>query len=79
MKTDQIIIIAFSILGIIAGIISNYFVGILSFATPILIYIVSFLPVVKFVKSKLTNLISSSLVTFVLIWLLVWILLYGLK
>lgn len=77
MKTDQIIVIAFSFLGIVAGIISNYSGEILSFAIPIIIYVASCFLLIKLVKSKKTNLIISSLVTFVLIWIVVWILLYG--
>lgn len=78
MKEDQIIVIAFSALGIVAAIISNYSGGILSFVIPSIIYIASCSLLIKLVKSKITNLIVSSLVTFVLFWLIVWILLYGL-
>jgi hypothetical protein len=77
MKIDQIIVIAFSFLGILAGIISNYSGEILSFAIPLVIYAASCFLLVKLVKSKIINLIISSFVTFVLVWTMVWILLYA--
>lgn len=77
MKTDQIIVMVFSALGIVAAIISNYSGGILSFVIPSIIYIASCSLLIKLVKSKIINLIVSSLVTFILVWLVIWILLYG--
>jgi hypothetical protein len=77
MKTDKIVVIAFSFLGIIAGIISNYSGKFLSFVIPLIIYVASCSFMIKAIKSKVTDLIVNSLVTFVLVWIVVWILLFA--
>lgn len=81
MKIDQLFAIGYLLLGMFLGMLSNYFTkitGNLVFALiiPILVYIVSLIPLLKFVKSKKRKwIINNSFATFILIWLVVWILL----
>lgn len=77
MKQDQIVVAMFSLLGILAGIISNYSVKFLQFLIPLIIYVAAFFLLIKFAKSKIASLLINSLVTFVLVWIVVWVLLYG--
>jgi len=84
MKIDKIIVALYLFLGIFFGYISNYFNKIMSNLTlallvPVLLYVVSQPILIKFVKEKKrTWLISNSFITFVLVWLIVWILLHNL-
>jgi len=77
MNQDQITVIIFSALGAMAGIISNLFAGFLSFLIPLIVYFVACYSLIRSSKSKKTSLILNSLVTFILVWLLVWIFLYN--
>ncbi len=77
MNQDQITVITFSALGVMAGIISNFFAGFLSFLIPSIVYFAACFLLIRSGKSKKTSLILNSLVTFILVWLLVWIFLYN--
>jgi hypothetical protein len=84
MKIEQLIALGYLILGIFFGVVSNYFTkngSDLSFALsfPLFAYFISLFPLLKFIKQKKkTQLFYSSFITFILIWLVVWILLYNL-
>ena len=79
MKIVQAITLAFTGMGIIAGFVSNYIQGILLAAlSALLIYTVSYLILVKIVGYKKRSwLLYNSLITFVLVWLVVWIFLFN--
>lgn len=79
MKIERVVIIVFSILGIIAGIVSNY-ISNLTFVIPLsaIIYLIPALGMLKFFKGKKRKwFIHNSLTTFILVWLVAWILLYS--
>lgn len=80
MKVRKLVSL-FSVLGIIAGILSNYFSDlILSILIPLVILFISITTLIKIQKPKKKKaLIYNSFITFVLIWLMVWILLYNLR
>lgn len=74
------IIIAFSSLGIFAGIVSNYLSDLtLSLLVPSIVYFLSVIAMIKFVKGKRKRwMIYNSFVTFILVWIVVWIFLFNL-
>jgi len=77
MKTERIVILSFSVLGVMAGILSSYLEVLLAMPLAIFIYIMSILPSLKFfVGKKRKWLIQNSLITFILMWILVWVLLF---
>jgi Mn2+/Fe2+ NRAMP family transporter len=84
MKIERFIALGYLFLGISFGVVSNYFTKSssgLTFALsfPLFAYFISLLPLLKFVKQKKkTWLFYNSFITFFLIWLIVWILLYNL-
>jgi hypothetical protein len=78
MKTDQIIVIIFFVLGIIAATVSAKVGSFLDVLIPWIIYFVSFFGSTKFFETKLSSLFINSFVTFLLVWLLFWILFYNL-
>ncbi|MDI6798908.1 MAG: hypothetical protein QMD12_02855 [Candidatus Aenigmarchaeota archaeon] len=84
MKVEQVVVLAFFSLGILSGSISNYFVKaqeslMLALILPVIIYFIFLSLFKKLVKAKKFRwLIYNSLVTFVLIWLVVWFALHAL-
>jgi len=84
MKVDKVVIFIYVLLGFGLGFFSNFFLQILSslflaFVVPILIYSATLFPLLKMVRQKKKKwLVSNSLITFLLVWLLVWITLYNL-
>ncbi|MDI6806390.1 MAG: hypothetical protein QMD14_01075 [Candidatus Aenigmarchaeota archaeon] len=72
MKAEQTIALIFLIGGIIAGIISNYLNFFLAIAISIIIYIIFLTLAFKRIE-KNKKLVNESYVTFILIWILVWI------
>lgn len=77
MKTERIVILSFSALGVTAGILSYYLEALLAMPLAIFIYIMSILPSLKFfVGKKRKWLIQNSLISFILMWILVWVLLF---
>jgi len=83
MKIEQIVVLAFLFLGVLSGFISNYFIKnqeslMLALILPVIIYLIFLFPFKKLVKTKKFQwLIYNSLVTFILIWLVVWFALYA--
>jgi len=84
MKIDQLIVAIYLLFGIFFGYVSNYFNRTLSNLTlalvvPIMACIISQAALLTLVKQKKRSwLISNSLVTFVFVWMLVWILAHNL-
>ncbi len=82
MKIEKIVILVFFGLGIVSGIISNFFVNsqnfFLSIIVPIVIYFGCLIPFKNLIKKKKFKIILDTLITFILFWLLVWFTLYGL-
>lgn len=82
MKLEQKIVAAYLLVGFVCGILSNYLASInLTYAllVPLGIYFVTLVPLVKVIKERrFRMLISNSLVTFFLVWVMVWVFLYNL-
>jgi hypothetical protein len=81
MKLEKNIVIIYTFLGLIAGILSNY-INPFEFAilVSVVIYLIPTIFLIKRVKSKRIKwLISNSLVTFLLVWFVVWIFLNNIK
>lgn len=79
---DQTITLVFTAIGILAGAVSYYLSNtvILALVLPVPIYATTLSILTRLVKEKkVKQMVYSSSVTFVLIWLLVWIFLYNLK
>jgi len=77
MKTERIVILSFSILGVMVGILSSYLEALLAMPLAIFIYTMSILPSLKFfVGKKRKWVVQNSFITFILMWILVWVLLY---
>jgi len=83
LKVEQKIILVYTILGISLGFATNYLLKInidltIALALPFVVYFLSFLPLTILVKQKKSLLFYNSFISFVLIWLTVWVLLYNL-
>lgn len=81
MKIEKAITIIYSFLGLFAGFLSNY-IGVVMVAllVPSLLYSISLFFLVRRIRSKRIKwLISNSLITFLLVWFVVWIFLNNLK
>ena len=83
MKVEQKIVFAYTILGTLLGFLTNYLFksGVdltIAIAIPFVVYFVSLLPLITLVKEKKSWLFYNSFITFLLIWLTVWILFYNL-
>jgi hypothetical protein len=79
MKMQRIVIIVFTVLGILAGFISSRLDVIFAVAASLVLGLVPILPMMKFFpgKKERTWLMQNSIITFVLVWLVVWILLFS--
>ena len=83
MKAEQKIVFAYTVLGILLGAVANYLLKtnvdlILVIALPLVVYFVSLLPLMALVKEKKSWLFYNSFITFILVWLTAWVLLYNL-
>lgn len=80
MKAEQISILLFLASGIIAGIVSNYLNNFMfAFVASIVIYLLGLMVVIKFMRErKVKKIVTNTFITFLLFWLVVWILLYNL-
>jgi hypothetical protein len=81
MKVEQKIVMIYTILGLISGFLTNHIIGfglLVATLIPFVFYFISFLLLTIFVKGKKTYLFYNSFVTFLLVWLTIWILLYNL-
>ena len=79
MRADQIIVFAYFLLGTGLGIVSNYFNEafgsiVLAIVVPFVVYTASSFPLFQLAKHKKKNwLVKNSLITFILVWFIVWI------
>lgn len=82
MRIEQKIVAVYSVVGGVCGFLSNHLTQInLTYAllVPIGGYFVTLLPLIRIVKERrLRMLISNSLVTFLLVWMMTWVFLYNL-
>jgi len=83
LKVEQKIVFAYTILGILLGFLTNYLFksGVdltIATAIPFVVYFVSLLPLITLVKEKKSWLFYNSFITFILVWLTVWVLFYNL-
>lgn len=81
MKKEQKLVMIYTVLGVLCGLLSNYMVSSLPFALmlPAVIYFVSLFLLMKISKeSKLKMVISNTLITFFAVWITVWVFLYNL-
>lgn len=79
MKMEQVVILIFSVLGLVIGIVSKI-VTELFFSVSIATvgYLVVLFVTIKIFKARKKNwLIQNSLLSFVLVWILVWILYFN--
>jgi undecaprenyl pyrophosphate phosphatase UppP len=78
MKIEQTLTILYAILGVFTGVISNALHdALLGIVFSAVVYLISVLLLVKFVKSKrMKFFVYESIVTFLLVWILVWAFLY---
>jgi hypothetical protein len=73
----RLLVAVFTVLGIVAGLISNYLSMFLFI--PVLMYVIAVFPLLKGKKQKdKVRIVQNSLITFVLMWVVVWILLHNL-
>ncbi|MFH1622977.1 MAG: hypothetical protein ABIA12_00440 [Candidatus Aenigmatarchaeota archaeon] len=82
IKLEQKVVAAYSALGVASGVLSNYFeAGPLVYAVllPLAAYAASAAVMFRLGRGqKRSQLLSNSLVTFLLVWAVVWIFLYNL-
>lgn len=87
LKTEQKIVLIYSILGASVALTSSFFTSSLSpvnnlfiaFLFPVLIYLVALGILLKTVKHKrVKSLLYNSFMSYFLLWLVIWILLYNL-
>ena len=78
-KLARILTLAYAGLGIVAGYISNMVESrLVAVAAAFLVYIVSYVVLVKMVTYKKKGwLVGNTLITFILVWLVVWIFLFN--
>lgn len=82
MKIDQKIVLIYLILGIILGYFSYYFSInsnlLIALIFPFVIFCIALFPLFKLVREKKKKwLIWNSFITFVLVWILVWLTLFN--
>lgn len=79
MNLVQILTLIYIGLGIAAGYVSNFFDNrLLSVLISFLIYMVAYVILIKAVAYKKRSwLVTNSLITFILVWLVVWIFLFN--
>jgi len=83
LKVEQKIILAYTVLGILLGFATNYLLKanvdlIIALALPFAVYFISFFPLNILAKQKKLLLFYNSFISFVLVWLTVWVLIYNL-
>ena len=82
MLLEQKIVIVYLFVGIVCGLLSNYLTSInlaLALLVPVACYFVTLFPLIKIVKERrFRMLISNSLITFFLVWIMIWVFLYNL-
>jgi len=79
---EQKIVAVYSAVGFACGVLSNYLTTInlsLALLLPTACYFATLFPLIKLIKErKLRMLVSNSLITFFLVWLMVWVFLQNL-
>jgi len=78
MKTERIVILVFTALGVVAGIISSYLDLLFAIVVSLAMMIVPIAIMLRFFPGKKEKqwFIQNSIITFILIWFVVWILLF---
>ena len=77
MKIERVVILIFTVLGTLAGTVSSYLDLIFAVLISLAIWFVPSAFMLRFFPGKKRKwFIQNSIITFVLIWLMVWILLY---
>jgi len=81
LTIEQKIVFVYMMIGIVCGLISSYYTATnLPYALmfPVAIYAIVTVPLLRMAKEHKTSMIiSNSLVTFLLVWILVWVFLYN--
>ena len=79
MKIEQKINGVFALLGIAVGVVSNSLQASFAIALAVGVYIISFLVMKRFVRTKKNNwLVGNSAASFFLIWWVVFVIIYNL-
>lgn len=82
MKVEKKITLVYTTMGVFLGLLTAYLLKInanlvVALALPVVVYFLSFLVLGFLVRQKKILLLYNSFVTFILIWLTVWILVYS--
>ena len=83
MKAEQSLAAIYLVLGAATGFASNYLMKnfgsfLLAMILPLAVYAVSLIPLFRTVKLKKRNwLIQNSLITFFLVWFIIWVFIYN--
>lgn len=76
MKAEKSVTLVYTFVGIVSGIASSYFESIyLSLLLPLVFYAATLPLFLKFIKQKRKKFLTSSMVSFLLWWFVIWILL----
>ena len=80
-KFDQKLVGIYSIMGTVCGFISNYLTATnlsYSLMIPLGVYALSAVPLLRMTKEhKTQKVVSNSILTFLLVWIMVWVFLYN--
>lgn len=83
MRVEQKIVMVYTILGLLSGFLTNYSHGVglwleVAIVAPFSLYFISLPFLAAIVRKKKTTVFYNSFLTFLLVWLTVWILLFNL-
>jgi hypothetical protein len=83
MRVEQIVSLVYTLLGLLSSFLTNhlYSIGfglVIAVVTSFAIYFASLPLLIAFVKDKKKTILLNSFITFLLIWLTMWILIYNL-
>jgi len=80
MKVERLVFILFTALGFVGGMISVWIKNLfLSVTVPLVLYVVVTVALLKFFEEKRRKwMIYNGLITFVLVWIVIWISFYNL-
>lgn len=76
MKVEKTVVLVYTFVGIVLGVASSYFSNIyIAIIIPFAVYAATLPAFMKLVKQKRKKLVTSSFVSFLLWWLVIWLLL----
>ncbi len=82
LKVEQKLVSVYSLMGLLFGVLSNWMYSTslaLAMILPAAVYFASVVALRKYAKiTKVSSIASNTLVTFFLVWIVVWVFLYNL-